>query len=154
MPNGSLVEQHHLLEFQRQVVACLAETRAGQIVLCRISRYATGGTTWELPAGRMEAGETINQATEREVLEETGCQVTGLELVYSYHPMAGISGQIFHILYAQVFECGEIIDTDEVSEVGWFSREEVHRMLTEQQITDGVTLTGLLLWLYFRKATL
>ncbi len=147
MPNGNFVEEHHLLNFQRQVVACLGIRLDGRIVLCKISRYATGETTWELPAGRMEAGETIFQAVEREVLEETGCQVTELELVYSYHPMTGISGQVFHILYALVSGCEEIIDTDEVSEVGWFSQEDVRHMLEQQLITDGVTLTGLLLWL-------
>jgi 8-oxo-dGTP pyrophosphatase MutT (NUDIX family) len=147
MPNGFLVEQHHLLELKRQVAACLAVNADGKIALCRISRYATGNTTWELPAGRIEAGETIPQAAEREVLEETGCQVKGLQPLYSYHPMDGISGQVFHILHAKVIECGEIIDKNEVSQVGWFDREEIRCMISEKQITCGLTLIGLLLWL-------
>ena len=148
MPNGHLINEHHLLDLKRQAVACLAENSQGQVVLCKICRYTTGETTWELPAGRMEADETIFQAAERETLEETGCQVSGLELVYSYHPLPGISGQVFHILHGRASQCGEIFDRNEVSQVSWFSREDVRRMLVDRQITDGPTLIGLLFWLY------
>jgi 8-oxo-dGTP pyrophosphatase MutT (NUDIX family) len=54
---------------------------AGRILLiCR-----TDNGNWALPGGAMDLGETIAQAGEREVLEETGieCSVTGLVGIYT-----------------------------------------------------------------------
>ena len=35
-------------------------------------RFITDTWGWEIPAGRLEAGETAEQAARRETLEETG----------------------------------------------------------------------------------
>jgi 8-oxo-dGTP pyrophosphatase MutT (NUDIX family) len=54
---------------------------SGRILLIR----RTDNGNWALPGGAMDLGETIVQAGEREVLEETGirCSVTGLVGIYT-----------------------------------------------------------------------
>lgn len=57
------------------VVACVIINEANEVLMIQEAKESCAGK-WYLPAGRMERGETIVQATIREVLEETGlmCQ--------------------------------------------------------------------------------
>ena len=52
----------------------------GRLLLVKRGREPARGT-WSVPGGRVEAGETDEQATAREVLEETGLRVVVGELV-------------------------------------------------------------------------
>ena len=59
------------------VVACVGAVvhdAAGRLLLVRRGRDPHRGR-WSLPGGRVEAGESPEQAVEREVLEETGLAV-------------------------------------------------------------------------------
>ena len=43
------------------------------VLLIRQYRHATGGYLFEVPAGRLDAGEKPEDCARRELLEETGC---------------------------------------------------------------------------------
>lgn len=53
-------------------VACLALTKEKQVILVKQFRPGPAKTLLELPGGRVEEGETLEQAAGRELLEETG----------------------------------------------------------------------------------
>lgn len=53
------------------VVACVIINESNEVLMMQEAKESCAGK-WYLPAGRMEKGETIVQATIREVLEETG----------------------------------------------------------------------------------
>jgi 8-oxo-dGTP diphosphatase len=62
----------------RPVVACVGAVvhdAAGRLLLIRRGHPPHRGL-WSLPGGRVEPGESVEQAVEREVLEETGLVVT------------------------------------------------------------------------------
>src|SRR5262245_26296798 len=44
----------------------------GRILLLRQWRYTVGRELWEVPAGRMQPGESVEAAAARELREETG----------------------------------------------------------------------------------
>lgn len=146
-PNGLLIEQFHLLDFPHAAVIAIVEDDYGNILFARICRYTSGATEWELPAGGVETGETEIDTARREVLEETGYTSDRHELIYSYYPMNGSANKVFHVVRGRAIDCIQEFDRNEVSETRWFTKEEVKQMIKDKVITDGFTLTALLLWL-------
>ena len=145
-PNGLLIEKFHLLDFPRAAVTAIVEDDSGSILFARICRYTSGATEWELPAGGIETGETEIKAASREVLEETGYSSENHELLYSYYPMNGSANKLFHVVRCKANERIQDFDRNEVSETRWFTRDEVKQMIKDKALTDGFTLTALLLW--------
>lgn len=56
------------------IVACILINEKNEVLMMQEAKKSCAGL-WYLPAGRMERGESIVQAAEREVLEETGLVV-------------------------------------------------------------------------------
>ncbi len=144
-PNGRIIEQHHLLDFDHQAVMAVIRGADTAYLMVKVCRYPTGRAEWEFPAGSLEAGENALAAAAREVLEESGYTCTDLEPVITYHPMNGIANQVFHIVRGQAGgEPGEF-DTGEISSVRWFSAAEIWEMIRSGEMMDGYTLTAFLL---------
>ena len=144
LPTGRILEQYHFLDLGRAVVV-IVQDREQRILLERVARYPTGTTTWELPAGGVEPGETALEAARREVLEETGYETAGHEEIYVYHPLNGISNQVASVVACQAGERTGQVDLDEVCGIRWHSRDEIRDLLARREITDGFALVGLLL---------
>lgn len=144
-PNGLIIEKHHLLDFDHNAVIMVVRDAEGRYLMVKVCRYTTGRTEWEFPAGGMEDGEEIIAAGVRELLEETGYHSEKHEILYSYYPMSGIANKVFHVMRCQVTDCVGLTDTREISDVGWFSVDEVWGMIRGKEITDGYTLTAFLL---------
>lgn len=99
-----------------------------------LTRRADNGQ-WCLPSGGMESGESVTEACEREVWEETGLQVRVKRLVgvYSHSDQLTVypDGNKFQIV-ALHFEAeilsGEPGLSDETTDFGYFSMEEIQSM--------------------------
>ena len=146
-PDGRIIEQHHLLDFEKEAVAALVENSEGQVLLVHVYRYTTDTIEWEIPAGSVEEGESILEAARREVWEESGYETTDHELIYTYHPMNGISNKVFHIARCRATSNTGDFDRNEVKEVKWVSRQEIQTMIRDRLVRDGFSLPALLLYL-------
>lgn len=145
--NGHVIEQFHMLDFEHPAVAAIVEDELRNILFVRVYRYTTDVTSWEIPAGGIEAEETVIEAARREVLEETGYESEHHQLVYSYYPMNGSANKLFHIVFCKAAGKNREFDTNEVSEIRWFPKSEIEQLINDRQIVDGFSLTALLLWL-------
>jgi NADH pyrophosphatase NudC (nudix superfamily) len=61
--------------------------------------------------------------------------------------MNGNANKVFHILYCNAMDRVQDIDQDEISDTRWCTRDEIRQMIKDKVVTDGFTLTALLLWL-------
>ncbi|XP_059490131.1 8-oxo-dGDP phosphatase NUDT18-like [Neocloeon triangulifer] len=62
------------------IVAAVLINDSGEVLMMQEAKRSCAGQ-WYLPAGHIEAGETIQQAVEREVLEETGLTMQSTTLI-------------------------------------------------------------------------
>lgn len=143
--DGRVIPRHHLVHFDYASVGMVIENEAGDFLLIQTPRYCTQSLEWEIPAGRVEAGEAALNAALRETLEETGYQVSQPGLMVSYYPMDGISDKVVHLYRAQALRQTGAPDPQEVTAVRWFTPGQVRQMIARGEIRCGLTLTGLLL---------
>ena len=146
-PNGFIIERFHNVEYPRPAVGVVVENAQGQVVLCRVPRYTSMTCGWSVPAGGVDKGEDALESARREVREETGFESYDHRLVYSYYPQQGSSNKLFHVVICRAGERTGSFDPNEISEVGWFSKDEVEAIIDRGELQDGLGLTALLLWL-------
>jgi 8-oxo-dGTP diphosphatase len=104
-----------LLTVDVVIESAVAEQAA--VVLIRRANPPLG---WALPGGFVDVGETVETAARREVLEETGLVITGLELLGVYSDPArdprGHTASVVFIAGATGTPCGG----DDAAEAAWF----------------------------------
>ncbi len=147
MPSGKIIEEYHFIDFPQEGVMTLFNNKKGEICFVKVYRYHTQKLSWELPAGSIEEGEEPIEAAAREPLEESGYEVVNLRKIYSYNTLNGTSNGKIHTFFGELKNGTQVaFDENEVKEVAWFSVEKVKAMIRSQEITDGETLTALLLY--------
>ena len=106
---------------------------------------------WEIPAGRMEDGESKEDAARRECMEETGCTVKDLKFLCTQNPSNGMSDCICHVFAARVDTETMDFDENEVKMKKWVSRDKVLEMLKDHETKDGGSILALLFAFEFYK---
>jgi 8-oxo-dGTP diphosphatase len=102
---------------------------AGKVALVQRANPPFAGE-WTIPGGRVEAGETIAQAVERELLEETGLVVRAGELIYHFeHIEHDDQGQLrYHYVVVDLLAeliGGELRAASDAAAVAWFGRDAI-----------------------------
>src|SRR6185503_8553515 len=89
LPDGKL-QEYHVFEIH-DAVAVVPVLPDGSLVMLWQYRHPLGKTHWEVPAGRVDEGESAAAAAERELLEETGYRARRIVRLGAFHPTNGIS---------------------------------------------------------------
>jgi len=151
LPDGSMIAGHHVVDFPRPAVCVVPIGDDGRILLIEHYRFITDTIGWEVPAGRLDEGEQLEEAAARELREETGFAAERLEYLGFYHPSNGSTNLTFHVYFGYgLRHMGELTDTNEIMRVAWFSIDQVWAMIAANEVRDGMTLTALL-WYFARE---
>ncbi len=118
-----------------------------KILLVRDPQDTDG--TWEIPGGRMDEGETIENTLKREIHEELGAEVKLGKFVYSQQfrrRADGLDGTLHCMLVYEAElmhpENPFTLDPKEVAETKWITKDE----LDNQKIFDNCRRALLAYW--------
>ena len=126
--------------------ACVLPVDAdGNVTMVRQFRYALGEELWELPAGKLEAGEDPFEAAKRELSEECGLTAdtyTELGVVY---PTVGYDSERIYLWAAEgLHTVGQHLDAGEFLDVVKMPFAQALGLVMDGTIKDSKTQIALL----------
>lgn len=131
--------------------------------------YAPSAGRWSIPGGRVQPGETLEQAAVREAREETGLDVT-IGRVVGRVELAGVGDEVYDVTDfaasvlptsgpasgpasspagtaapapAVVTSVREPVAGDDAFDVRWVGRDELHRLPTTPGLADTLEAWGI-----------
>jgi ADP-ribose pyrophosphatase len=125
----------------------MAVDAKNRVMLVRQYRLPAGQYLWELPAGKMDEGETALQAARRELIEETGLRAKTWKKLTTFFPSPGYVEEKMTIYLATDLTEGEAQPMeDERIETRWFTKKELRDLIASNKILDAKTMIGFLHW--------
>ena len=124
-----------------------ARKREPRILLEHQYRHAAQSMMWELPAGRIDPGESALAAAKRELLEETGYTARQWKRILHFYVSPGFLDETMTIYWARGLKSGKAQpEADERIAVKFFGLSEAKKMALGGRIRDAKTIAGIL-WL-------
>lgn len=113
------------------VVLILHDESGGKLLLNREFRMAPGEWIYNFPAGLIEEGETLEESARRELKEETGLDLVEITdiLPLSYSAVGFANETNICVVGTAAGTFQKSSSAVEEIEAGWYSKEEVRRLL-------------------------
>lgn len=153
-PNGTVGELEMIRHSGASAVVPFVSDPTGddpQVLLIRQYRYAAEGFVYEIPAGRLDAGEEPVVCAQRELREETGCEAEGVEHLTTIYTTPGFTDERIHLFMAVGLTRGELArEADEFIELETMTLSRALELVESGAIQDAKTIVGLLYAAGFR----
>ena len=115
-----------------------------RVCLLRQYRHVAGGWLWELPAGKLDAGEPPLATAQRELEEEAGLRASQWEPMGKIVSSPGVFTEIVYLFLARnLIQVPPNMEMHEIIEVHWIPFTEAIARAQANEITDAKTLVGL-----------
>lgn len=118
----------------------------GKIALVRQYRFPPKRFCLEIPAGRINRGDTPLESARRELEEEVGVLAHRMESLCEFYPTPGYCEERLYVYLATELEqTRQNLDSDEEIEVYWLAIDEALSLVRSGEIDDAKTIIALLL---------
>ena len=144
LPNGAPATREVALH--NGAVCVVPVTDEGEIIMERQFRYPFDEVIWEIPAGKLDKGETDHlEAAKRELREETGYTAEKYICIGDLYPSPAILSEKIRMYIATGLKKGEQeLDEDEFLDVVKIPFAKVVQMILDGEIPDAKTQTAVL----------
>lgn len=142
LPDGSQAKREYIQHPGAAAILLLSEQN--ELLLVRQYHHALRETFLEIPAGKIDAGETPEQTARRELSEETGVVAQSWQFLATASACIGYSDEKIHYFLAKNITIGQAQpDAGECLEPVWLPLDDVRRLSLCGEISDSKTLVGL-----------
>jgi len=149
-PDGQKSERDVIRHNGSAVILALDKSKSKKnpwVVMERQYRHAANQYLWELPAGKLEPGESPLAGAQRELAEETGYRAKKWRPLVEYFASPGFLGEAMKVFVAEGLKTGDTRpDEDEKIELRLVKLKDLLKMIEKGEIHDGKTLTSVLLY--------
>ncbi|UED85120.1 NUDIX hydrolase [Streptomyces profundus] len=153
LPSGRHLD-HYVIR-QRPVALATAVNDADEVLLLWRHRFITGTWGWEIAAGVVEDGESVEAAAAREMEEETGWRPSGpLRHLLTVEPSNGLSDAVHHVYWADgAKHVGHPQDDFESEKRAWVPLRDVPELIARGEVRSANAVAGLLLLHHLKTAS-
>ena len=126
--------QNDLNTKKTDAVIMIIHDNTGERILLNFEyRMAVGEWVYNFPAGLIDEGETVSEAAERELREETGLKLTDIKDVWKEsYSAVGFSNEMGSVVIGTAQGTIQKSDSDaEEIKAAWYTKEEVRSLLSE-----------------------
>ena len=143
LPSGNQGQREYIVHPGAVLIVPLLDN--GNLLLERQFRYPLNRIFVELPAGKIDPGESVLVTGQRELLEETGYSAQEWIYLGLQHPCIGYADEVIHMFLAKGLEQGEACaDEDEALQLFEASMDDCMQMVANGQISDAKTIIALM----------
>lgn len=155
-PNGKKVTRDVIRHGGSAVILAVDRSKSKKdplVLLERQFRHAAQQYLYEVPAGKMDPGESHLEAAKRELLEETGYQARKWSKLVKYFASPGFLGEWMQVFLAEELTPGLAQpEEDESIELQMVPLSRLLRLIEKGQILDGKTIISALYYVRSQAA--
>ena len=123
-----------------------AVTDEGKMVMVRQYRKPAERVMLEVPAGKIDPGETPFETACRELKEETGYTPGEVKYLTEFYPSVGYSEEVLYLYLCTGLTAGETCpDENEALDVLEMDVEELYEMVMRAEIRDAKTIIAIMM---------
>ena len=143
LPDGKQARREYVRHPGATAMVPMLDERT--VVLVRQYRYPVSRHFYEIPAGKIDPGETPETTARRELREECGYEAADWRHLTTLHPCIGYSDERIELFLARdLTHVGHSPDEEEFLEVVPIALTEALAWIRDGKITDPKTVVGLL----------
>lgn len=143
LPNGKLTTYAYL-QSKTDSVVIIAINEKNELLLQREYSHPPKEVMWQLPGGSMHIKESVEEAVQRELSEESGYASRALEILgYYFTSNRNTKKKQYVVLCKDLYENKLPEDHDEFIESYWLSLSEVHTMIENKEFNNINLLASL-----------
>jgi ADP-ribose pyrophosphatase len=143
LPDGEMATREWIKHPGASAVVPIFEN--GDVMMIKQFRYPMSQIFYEVPAGKIDPGETADSTAHRELQEEAGLSCKSYQYIGHYYPGIGYSDEIIHLYTAwDITSLAQKVDDDEFVINERLPFKEAVEMVHSGEIADGKTMVALL----------